>query len=145
MDKIEESLIKIGKKSVSQEKDTPKNEWAYNKKCAEIGSLKLKRRLLGILGNCSIKSLDEIANALYKLGAVENLEEGRKIVPLLTSQDGKSHSDYLNSVKYRSWYSAQFEFRKWEYYKHLFFDRVYDKKRNHAYRIKIENILTYKS
>ncbi len=49
-----------------------------------IGEAKIfKRRVLGICGTYSIKSLDELAGILHNIGAVSSFEEGKKFVPRL--------------------------------------------------------------
>lgn len=51
----------------------------------DFGAKALKRRLVGFCGSSSIKTLDEVASALHLIGIAKDLEEGRKIVPLLVS------------------------------------------------------------
>ena len=47
------------------------------------GAKKFKRRILGLCGTSAVKSLDEVAYALYKTGIASSVEEGKEIVPSL--------------------------------------------------------------
>ncbi len=48
-----------------------------------MGLMKFKRRVLGLCGQKTTKSIDELANILYELGAVKSLNDGRELVPKL--------------------------------------------------------------
>ena len=51
------------------------------------GAKILKRKLLGICGWKSTKTLEEIAQVLHSTGIASSLEEGRGIVPLLVGRE----------------------------------------------------------
>ena len=58
---------------------------AENEKQAEGGRI-LKRRILGLCGLKSIKTLDEMARILYDTGIASSVKEGREITPLLMGE-----------------------------------------------------------
>ena len=47
------------------------------------GVKRFKRRVLGLCGRQSVKSLDEMAQILHQIGIASSEEEGRTIVPTL--------------------------------------------------------------
>jgi hypothetical protein len=47
------------------------------------GARTFKRKVLGLCGSQSIKTLNEMAQTLYSTGIASSVEEGREITPLL--------------------------------------------------------------
>jgi len=91
MEKLEALFANAAK--INQSKDvffTPK-EW--DSKREYNGVKRFKRAALGLCGDSTVKTLDQMAQLLYKTGVVSSIKEGEEIVPNLV---GKSfyYCDY---------------------------------------------------
>jgi len=75
------------------------------------GAETFKRKVLGLCGSQSVKTLDEMAQTLYATGVASSIEEGREIVPTL-----------IGTVRYNKW-------------KGLSFDEVTDGEGSKRYRV----------
>jgi|SRR3989339_959838 len=89
-------LIKAGKQGFPSDVSKYDDEWHA------LGVKKLKRKLLGFCGTHAFKSSDEIIIALYEIKAVDSLERGKEVIPLLLSNFGEgvgaqyTHNSYLS-------------------------------------------------
>ncbi len=90
------------------------------------GAKVIKRKLLGICGWESIKTLEEIAQALHSTRIASSLEEGRAIVPLLVREKIR----YSSCAWLNDWY--------------LVFEEVEDREGNKRYRVSkmVEDLTT---
>ncbi len=85
--------------------DIDKEKYGYMEKeewdniLSREGAKIVKRKLLGICGKETIKTLEQTAKVLYETGIVSSLEEGREIVPQLDGVDLLYSSSKIISFK----------------------------------------------
>lgn len=66
-----------------------------------------KRKVLGLCGHKTVKSLDELANILMDIRVVNSLDEGKEMIPqlygkcLTYSTSHSSHSLYFDEIEYK--------------------------------------------
>lgn len=63
------------------------------------GVKRFKRKVLGLCGKEAVRSLEEMAQALYDINAVSSMEEGKKIAPQLAGTEPAYGDSYLEIVK----------------------------------------------
>lgn len=63
------------------------------------GVRRFKRKVLGLCGDETIKSLEEMAQALYDINAVSSIVEGKKIARQLAGTEPAYGDSYLEIVK----------------------------------------------
>lgn len=112
-EKIHESEIRYEFAKISKFRQTEK----YKNHVFEDGQLEriekndgiriFKRKVLGLCGSKTVKSIDELADALMGINVVRSLEEGREMIPklygkcLTYSTKHSTHRLYFDEIEYK--------------------------------------------
>lgn len=75
---IREIFARASKLDESKKDKYSSQEWDQMK--VRDGAKRFKRKIMGICGTSTVKSLDEVAQTLHELGAVSSIGEGRQIM-----------------------------------------------------------------
>lgn len=70
---------------------TPEEKRRYQ---LDTGVRRFKREVLGLCGKSSIKSLDELANTLVKIGISDSLSEAKELVPQMVTANSHCYVGY---------------------------------------------------
>ncbi len=82
-------FLKAGK--VHNRYGTPEEKKRYQ---LETGVRRFKREVLGLCGKSSIKSLDELAGTLVKIGIANSLSEAKELVPQMVTANSHCYVGY---------------------------------------------------
>ncbi len=84
---IEELFARAsGKDENMQGYSTQQDRVYYTSERRMDGAKKFKRKALGLCGNSTVKTLDEMAALLYKTNIVDSIDEGKNLVPSLVGR-----------------------------------------------------------
>jgi len=125
---ISDIFAKASKLIYKNEGFHTREEWTKRKeKFEELrgidGAKVFKRRALGLCGEKSVKSLDEIAMILSEIGVTSSLEEGRLLVPSLVNLNIK----YWEIISYPNRPTSR---------KSIVLEKVFNESNQENYRIK---------